>query len=112
MDLKDIQNLLRQFEEARGWNEFPASQVFAHLVEELGEVSRHITIEEGYKAIGLGHEPSKKSDISREFAQVFSLFIQLANHFDVDLESCVLAEIEYMKERFPEDKWQTYMQNR
>lgn len=112
MDLKDIQNLLRKFEEARGWDKFPASQVFTHLIEELGEVSRHITIDEGYKVIGLGHEPSEKSDLSREFAQVFSLFMQLANHFKVDIESCVLSELEYMKERFPEDQWQTYMQDR
>jgi NTP pyrophosphatase (non-canonical NTP hydrolase) len=112
MDLKDIQNLLRQFEEARRWEKFPASQVFAHLIEELGEISRHITTEEGYKVGGLGHELPKNEELSREFAQVFSLFIQLANHFNIDIESSVLSEIERMKERFPIDQWQTYMKNR
>jgi NTP pyrophosphatase (non-canonical NTP hydrolase) len=112
MDLKHIQNLLKQFEEARGWDKFPSSQVFAHLIEELGEISRYITTEEGYKVVGLGHEQPKKDELSREFAQVFSLFIQLANHFDVDIESSVLSELEYMKERFPEGKWKSYMNNR
>jgi NTP pyrophosphatase (non-canonical NTP hydrolase) len=112
MDLNELQNLLRQFEEARGWDMFPASQVFAHLIEELGEIARHITTEEGYKVGGLGHELPKKDELTREFAQVFSLFMQLANHFKVDLESCVLAELKVMKQRFPEDQWQTYMKDR
>ena len=47
MDLKQIQKLKFDFEKARGWDKFPASQVFTHLIEELGEISRHITVEEG-----------------------------------------------------------------
>ena len=85
MNLKDIQNMLREFEEARGWEKFPPSQVFTHLIEELGEISRHITVEEGYKAIDLGHNPPKRDELTREFAQVFSLFVQLANHFNIDM---------------------------
>ena len=112
MDLRDIQELLRQFEKARGWDKFPASQVFSHLIEELGEISRHITVEEGYKATGLGHHPPRKDELPREFAQVFSLFMQLANHFKIDVESSILSELELMKERFPEEKWHSYMDNR
>ncbi len=108
MHLREIQEKTREFEERRGWNKFPASLVFTHLIEELGEISRHITIEEGYKAIGLGHEQTK-NDLAREFAQVFSLFIQLANHFEIDLESSYLQELETMEERFPEKEWKRYM---
>jgi NTP pyrophosphatase (non-canonical NTP hydrolase) len=79
LDLSKIQEMLGKFEQERGWDRFPASQVFAHLVEELGEVARHITVEEGYKVVGLGHEAPKKEDLSREFAQVISLLFQLAN---------------------------------
>ncbi len=107
--LREIQQRLRQFEEARGWNRFPASQVFTHLIEELGEISRYITVEEGYKAIGLGHEAPDRSGLAREFAQVFSLFVQLANHFGIDLEASVLREIELMEKRFPAREWREYM---
>ena len=112
MDLNQIQKLKSEFEKARGWDKFPASQVFTHLIEELGEISRHITVEEGYKAIGLGHEAPKESELRREFAQSFSLFIQLANHFNIDLESAVLDEVKIMSDRFPAEEWSKYMSER
>ncbi len=109
MHLSDIQNILKQFHTERGWNKFSASLVMTHLLEELGELSDYILIEEGYKATGLGHDGPEKNQIEREFAQVLSLFVQLANHFDVDLENSFSAEFEIMQERFPADKWAEYM---
>ncbi len=112
MDLKQIQQMAESFERARGWDKFPASLVFAHLIEELGEISRYITVEEGYKAVGLGHEAPDLAGLPREFAQVFSLLLQLANHFDVDLENAFLREMETMNRRFPKDEWHKYMDSR
>ncbi|TFG10549.1 hypothetical protein EU538_01635 [Candidatus Thorarchaeota archaeon] len=112
MHLKEIQERIRLFNEERGWQKFPASQVFAHLIEELGEISRHITVEEGYKLVGLGHDAPARNDLPREFAQVFSLFVQLANHYDVDLESNVLRELDTMENRFPAKEWSKRMKER
>ena len=112
MHLKEIQEKLDTFDKARGWDKFPASLVFAHLVEELGEISRHITVDEGYKVVGLGHEAPNKDELHREFAQVFNLFAQLANHYDIDLESSILSELEIMEKRFPAEKWKHHMDDR
>ena len=112
MHLKEIQAKLDYFDKARGWDKFPASLVFAHLIEELGEISRHITVDEGYKVVGLGHEAPNKDELHREFAQVFNLFTQLANHCNIDLESSVLSELEIMDERFPAEKWSRHMNDR
>jgi NTP pyrophosphatase (non-canonical NTP hydrolase) len=112
MHLKEIQGRLEKFDKERGWDKFPASLVFAHLIEELGEISRHITVKEGYKVIGLGHEALEKEDLSREFAQSFNLFTQIANSFGVDLESAVLSELEIMEDRFPVEEWSKYMNER
>lgn len=112
MNLKELQKIKAEFEEERGWNRFSPSLVFAHLIEELGEISRHITVEEGYKAPDLGHATPDRSELSREFAQVFSLFVQLANHFHIDLEDSILAELEIMRERFPAKEWSKYMRDR
>ncbi len=112
MHLREIQKKLDKFDKARGWDKFPASLVFAHLVEELGEISRHITIDEGYKVIGLGHEAPDKDELHREFAQAFNLFTQIANHYNIDLESSVLSELELMETRFPAEKWNQHMNNR
>lgn len=112
MQLKDIQAKLDTFEKSRGWDNFPASLVFTHLIEELGEISRYITVEEGYKAIGLGHKAPEKAELHREFAQVFSLFAQLANHFEINLEESILSELSIMEERFSAKEWSRYMKNR
>lgn len=112
MHLKELQGLKAEFEKARGWDKFRASQVFVHLIEELGEISRHISVEEGYKPQGIGHQAPSRENLSSEFAQSFSLFIQLANHFGIDLESAALHELEIMKTRFPADKWKEYMKHR
>ncbi len=112
MHLKEIQNKLEAFEKARGWDKFPASLVFAHLIEELGEISRYITVEEGYKVIGLGHDAPDTTELHREFAQVFNLFTQLANHYEIDLETSVLSELNIMEERFSSKDWSEYMKER
>lgn len=112
MNLRELQNLLDSFEKARGWDRFAASQVFTHLIEELGEISRHISVEEGYKKVGLGHEAPDRKELPREFAQVFSLFMQLANHFRIDLEQSVLSELKIMSDRFPADRWLKEMERR
>lgn len=112
MQLREIQEKLDKFDKERGWEKFPASLVFTHLIEELGEISRYITIEEGYKVIGLGHEAPAKNELHREFAQVFNLFAQLANHFNIDLEKSVLSELEIMEQRFSAKDWSSHMQNR
>lgn len=112
MELRELQNKLRDFERERGWDRFPSSLIFTHLIEELGEISRHITVSEGYKVIGLGHDAPEDSHLSREFAQVFALFAQLANHFDIDIETSVLTELDIMKKRFDKDKWSRHMNHR
>jgi NTP pyrophosphatase (non-canonical NTP hydrolase) len=111
MDLAEIQRTQERFIAERGWEKFPASQVFTHLVEEVGEIGRHILYEEGYKVRGLGHE-SECKDIGREFAQSFNLFLQLAQHFRIDLEKEWAAELALMEKRFPKEKWKEHMGKR
>ncbi len=53
MHLRELQDLKRSFDEARGWQKFAASQVYVHLTEELGEIGRQILFEEGLQSEGL-----------------------------------------------------------
>ena len=109
MDLKKIQEKIDKFDKERGWEKFPPSLVLSHIIEELGEISRYIQFEEGYKKKGIGHEYNVK-DLKREFAQVFALFIQLALHYGVDLEDAILEELEIMEKRFSKEEWKKYME--
>ncbi|MEK6888393.1 MAG: hypothetical protein AABX14_05610 [Candidatus Aenigmatarchaeota archaeon] len=101
MDLNKMQKIKSDFDKERGWNKFDASNVFVHLVEELGEIGRHINYEEGYKKKEKGHEHTiDKSELKREFAQVLMLFLQLANHYDIDLNKTFSDELKIMEKRF------------
>jgi len=111
MEIREAQRKMLEFERARRWDKFPESQIFTHLVEEVSEIGRHILVREGYKAKGLGHM-GPEGEASREFAQVFSLLLQLANRFGINLEEAFLREMELMERRFEPEKWRKYMEEK
>ena len=111
MEIREAQRRMLEFEHARRWERFRESQIFTHLVEEVSEIGRHILVREGYKAPGLGHAGAE-GEASREFAQVFSLLLQLANRFGIDLDEAFQRELKLMEERFNPEKWRRYMEGK
>ena len=109
MHLREIQEMKHEFEIKRGWDKFSPALVFSHLIEELGEIADYILVDEKYKVPGLGHDAPDIKNLPREFAQAFNLFVQLANHYQIDLEEAVLNEMKIMEKRFPADKWRKVM---
>ena len=107
MRISEAQRRMLGFERERGWDRFSESQIFTHLIEELSEIGRHILVREGYKVPGLGHQ-QPGDEVWREFAQAFSLFLQLANRFGVDLEEAFRKEFERMEVRFDAEKWRKH----
>lgn len=76
MDLQKMQKMKEEFDKERGWEKFRASNIFVHLIEELGEIGRYINFEEKYKTKSSGHTHNiDKEELKREFAQVLMLFI-------------------------------------
>jgi len=112
LELKEAQRLMRQFEEDRRWGEFAPSLLLLHLMEELTEIGEHILVREGYKVEGLGHKVDREAEVGREFAQAFSLLLQLANRFEIDLEEAFLGELQVMERRFGREEWSSYMRRR
>ena len=101
MDLSEIIELLKQFLEERNWLDFSPNDVFLHLIEELGEVSKHLQFRSKYKTEDMGHKKPKTEDLEREFAQAFSLFLQLCIVLKIDIEQAWRNELQIMKKRFP-----------
>ena len=112
LELSEIQKKQRAFNVERQWHKFSPSHVFTHLIEELGEIGRYILFEVGYKKESLGHQRKERENLSREFAQAFNLFLQLAIHFDIDLESSWMAELARMEKRFNPTDWKKYMESK
>ena len=112
MDLQDIQTRADSFNRKRGWENFSASLVFIHLIEEISEIGRHILFDEGYKIPDIGHNAPSRDDLDREFAQAFLLFLQLVNKYGIKLEQAILRELKIMEQRFDPQKWQAQMENK
>ncbi len=105
MHLKEIQKIQEEFINSRKWNRFSATQVFTHIIEELGELGSYFLYQERYKIAGAGHKESKE-DVSHEFAQVFILFLQLAIKAGIDLEEAWNVEYKIMQNRFNKKTWE------
>ena len=106
MDLKKIQATRNSFEKERNWDKSLASNVFVHLIEELGEIGRYINFEEKYKDEKLGNSPNiNRRELKREFAQAMMLFIQLANHYEIDLDEAIEKESKLIESRFKRVKF-------
>lgn len=102
MDIRELQRLKKQFDTARGWNNSRASNIFTHLIEEVGEIGRFINFEENYKSENVGNNPNiNKEELQKEFAQSLLLLTQLANHYDVDLEHALKTELHHAEQRCP-----------
>ena|SRR3989338_7393162 len=101
MDIKKIQKLKLEFDKERGFDKKNSSNVFVHLIEELGEVGRYINFDEAYKDIKLGNSPNiNRQEFSREIAQVFMLLLQLANKYGIDLSESFKKELAVARKRF------------
>jgi NTP pyrophosphatase (non-canonical NTP hydrolase) len=100
MELDEIISNLKLFLEERNWLKYSPNDVFIHLIEELGEIGKHLIFASGYKNEEQGHQKPNSEELSREFAQVFTLFLQLCILHDVDLEEAWVKEMEIMRERF------------
>ncbi|MHA1202127.1 MAG: hypothetical protein ACTSQ4_06380 [Candidatus Heimdallarchaeaceae archaeon] len=100
MELDDIISSLKMFLEERNWLKFSPNDVFIHLIEELGEIGKHLIFASGYKTEEQGHQKPDNQELSREFAQVFTLFLQLCILHDINLEEAWIGEMETMRERF------------
>ena len=101
MELSKIIEEVRYFLQGRDWLKFSPNDVFIHLIEELGEIGKYLLFLSEYKKKEQGHKEPPKEDMSREFAQAFSLFLQLCILLDIDLEESWKKELNIMKERFP-----------
>ena len=102
--LSDIQESQRNFVESRKWDRFKGTQVFTHLIEELGEIGSHLLYNEKYKVSGAGHK-QETINVDQEFAQSFNLLLQLAIIADVNLEDAWDKERQLMESRFSTDVW-------
>ena len=88
-----LQELVREFDRARGWHEVKPEHTFLHMVEELGEVARELLSSVGYKHVD--------GNLKSELADLTLLLYKLADQLGIDLESAALEKLAENERRYP-----------
>lgn len=86
--LADLQIYMSRVKKERNWDDNPPAEIFLLLTEEVGELAKAVRKHEGlYDEPNNSKKASKRFDLEEEFADVLSYLLDLANHFEVDLET-------------------------
>ncbi|MEL6649627.1 MAG: RS21-C6 protein [Bacteroidota bacterium] len=88
--LPELQQYQADICKARGWDKATTLETFLLFSEEFGELAKAIR-----NRLALYQEKGKapqSEELEGEFADVFSYLMELANHFNLDLESAYRAK--------------------
>jgi NTP pyrophosphatase (non-canonical NTP hydrolase) len=82
--LKDLQHYIDDVCKERGWVKDTYAEKFLLFTEEVGELAKAMR-----RAAGLYEEKAKQqqSELAEEFADVLSYLLDLANLYQIDLET-------------------------
>ena len=82
--LPDLQRYMDEICKERGWTKDSYAEKFLLFTEEVGELAKAIR-----KTQGLYQEKAKQKhlELEEEFADVLSYLLDLANYFQIDLET-------------------------
>lgn len=82
--LRDLQQYQEDVCRERGWDKATHLETFLLFTEEVGELANAIRYQEKiFTAKGKTQAPDQ---LEKEFADVFSYLLELANHYQIDLE--------------------------
>lgn len=106
LTLPALQQHMAAFCKARGWDKNSAEKIFLLLTtEELGELAKAVrrTLklhdEQGNPNKPVLDEAGVRANLQGEFADVLNYLLDLANHFEVDLEAAYRANIAQLEQR-------------
>ncbi|NLY56694.1 MAG: hypothetical protein GX058_09355 [Firmicutes bacterium] len=102
MDIRDYQEWVRQFDQARGWDLCPGTDTLAHVLEELGELSRCVLALEGYRTVSPGERERIRENLGEELADVVTFLVKLAYTYNLDLAQYLAANQAKCRQRFGE----------
>ncbi len=102
-DLAELRDRLREFADARDWNQFHSPKNLAMaLIAEAAELVEHfqwLTEEESARL-----SPASKGAVAEELADVLAYLVRIADKLDIDLLAAVSAKIARNEERYPVER--------
>ena len=88
--LADLQAHIKQVCVEKGWDKNSITEIYLLFSEEIGELAKGIRKTTGFK--GESTENARQN-LEEEFADVLMYLMDLANYFDIDLESVYRKKI-------------------
>ena len=101
--LSALKQRLREFAQARDWDQFHAPKNLAvALSVEVAELVEHFQWLTEHESARLSHET--RQQVALEMADVFIYLLRLADKLDVDLISAAWCKIDLNEKKYPADE--------
>lgn len=94
------QTWFKEYDEKRGLVSDTPMESLAHLVEETGEVARHVLHLEGHKALSEAERAAEIAALALELSDVFVFLTKLANHYEIEWDETIHRAIEKAEARW------------
>ena len=103
--LQELSDIVRQFCEARDWDQFHTPKDLAiGVITEAAELLEHFRFQSDEQALALLSDPQKKEEIEDEIADVLFFLLRFSQRFDIELNRALQRKIEKSERKYPVEK--------
>jgi NTP pyrophosphatase (non-canonical NTP hydrolase) len=95
------QRWFRDYDEARDLVGSDPTASVTHLLEELGEIARHVLRLEGHKGMEQDERGAEIDALALELSDAFVFLTKLANSYGIDWERTIRRAMDKAEERYP-----------
>ena len=104
-ELKTLEATVREFCEARDWDQFhDIKELAIGVVTEGSELLENFRFRSREESEALFSDPEKRLAIEEEMADVFFFLLRIAGRYKIDLAAALAAKMKKNGERYPVDK--------
>jgi len=105
MTIEDLKLKVKEFCEARDWDQFHGPKDLAIGVStEAAELLEHFRFQSDEQALALLSDPHVREEIEDELADVLFFVLRFSQRFDVDLTTALLRKIKKSELKYPVEK--------
>lgn len=101
MEIREYQQWLKEWDEARGWDRTLLSHTMLHAVEEMGEVSKLVQMVEGYRPPSPPDLDGVRALLAEELSDLQVMLFKVAYLCDIDMEEAMRIGMAKADRRFP-----------
>ena len=103
MDIEQIKQRLRNFAEARDWDQFHSPKNLSMaLIVEAAELVEHFQWLSERQSEELDHD--RRAAVAEELADILIYTLRLASQMEIDLGSAAWAKLEKNRRKYPVEK--------